>query len=154
MKKYIVLLSIIVVLILAFFITEDLRVGNVVQEAIIKEVIPYEVSKAFSVPYKRISIIESGRMGKEWMCYFFALTSEQSNEFFIAAVFDPPKEARDQVDFLVVTEEVASAYLLKIIGLKQANVSGVEVLRSKQIGFLVLRLKRARINGKPLREYL
>lgn len=154
MKKYTVLLLIIVVLIFAFFITEDLRVGNVVQEAIIKEVIPYKISKAFSVPYKRVSIIESGRMGREWMCYFLALSSEQSNEFFIAVVFNLPKEAKDQVNFLIITEKVASAYLLKVIGLKQADVRGFEILRSRQFGFLVLRLKRARINGKPLREYL
>jgi len=155
MKRYIVL-SVIVVLIISFFLTQNLRIGNVVQETIIKEVIPYKLSKAFSIPYKRVSIIESGKIGREWMCYFFTLSSEQSNEFFIATIFDLPKEEKDQVNFLIVTEKVAYAYLLETIGLKEAHISGIEVLRSRQIGigFLVLRLKRAQINGKPLKEYL
>jgi hypothetical protein len=93
-------------------------------------------------------------MGKEWNCYFIALTSEQSNELFVVAVFNPPEKEEDQVELLIVTEGVADAYLLEILGLKQAEVEGVEILRSRKFGFLVLRLKKAQFDGKPLRDYL
>jgi len=160
MKRYVIFLTIIALVFVCFFITQNLRVGNVIQETIIKEIIPYELSKAFSIPWERISIIESEKVGKEWRCYFFALSSKQSNEFFVATVFDPPKKVEDQINYLTMAENVCFLYLLKITGLKEASINGCEIIRSKinsspnYVGFVVLRLKNIRINGKAFKEYL
>jgi hypothetical protein len=154
MRKCNFILFFFIIFILVFFIVNGFKTKDVIQECIIKEIIPYEISQGFDVPYKRILIIESKKMGKEWNCYFIALTSEQSNELFVVAVFNPPEKEEDQVELLIVTEGVADAYLLEILGLKQAEVEGVEILRSRKFGFLVLRLKKAQFDGKPLRDYL
>lgn len=159
MKRYIVLLSIIVILIISFFLTQHRQIGNVAQEAIIKETIPNELSKAFSIPYKRISIIESKEIEKGWKCYFFALTSEQSNELFIATVFPPPEKAEERINYLGVAENACVLYLLNIIKLEDTHIIGDEVIYSNihssiNVGFVVLRLKNIRINGKAFKEYL
>ena len=159
MKRYIVLLSVIVLLIISFFLTQGLRVGNVVEEIIIKEVIPCELSKAFHIPYKRVSIIESEEIGKGWRYYFFALTSEQNNELFIATVFDPPKEVEEQINCLNIAEDICFFYLLKIVKLKDTQIIGEQIMHSNigssvSVGFVVLRLKNIRINGKEFKEYL
>ena len=160
MKRYVILLSVIVVVLISFVLAQNLRIGNVVREAIIKEVIPRELSKAFSTEWKRVVIIKSEKVGKEWRCYFFALSSEKSNEFFIATVFDPPEEIEDQINYLTVAENVSFFYLLKLVGLEESKVIGFEIVRSKispppnYLGFVVLRLKNVRINGKAFKEYL
>ncbi len=159
MKKYFVFLTIIIVLIISFFLTQDLRVGNVVEETIIKEVIPYELSKAFHISYKRISIIESEEIEKGWRCYFFALSSEQSNELFIATVFTPPKKVEERINYLEIAENTCLLYLSKIVKLQNTCIIGSEIIRSNihssiNVGFVALRLKNIRIDGKPFKEYL
>ena len=162
MKKYVVFLfSIVVLVLICLLLTQNLRIENVVQEMIIKEIIPYKLSKAFSTQWERVVIIKSEKVGKEWRCYFFALSSEKSNEFFIATVFDPPEEIEDQINYLTVAEDVSFAYLLKIAGLKNRDdIKGFEIFHSKissppnYVGFLVLRLKNVQINKRPFKEYL
>jgi len=159
MKKYSVLLAIIIVLVISFFLTQNLKVGNVIEGIIIKEIIPNELSKAFEIPYKRVSIIESEEIGKGWRYYFFALTSEQNNELFIATVFEPPKEVEEQINCLNIAEDICFFYLLKIVKLQDTQIIGEQIMHSNigssvSVGFVVLRLKNIRINGRPFREYL
>lgn len=162
MKKYVVFLFLIVVFVLiCSFLTQSLRIGNVVHEMIIKEIIPYKLSEAFSTQWERVVIIKSEKVGKEWRCYFFVLSSEKSKEFFIATVFDPPEEIEDQINYLDVAKDVSLTYLLKIAGLKDRDdIKGFEILHSKissppnHVAFLALRLKNVRIDEKPFKEYL
>ena len=127
MKGYVILVAVIIVVLVSFFFVQNLRIGNVVQEMVIKEVIPRELSEALSIKWEKISIIESKRIKEEWHCYFFTLSSEKSKEFFIAAVFSPSGKIEGQVDHF--TE--AKSYLLRLTGLKEANIEGCETVYFK-----------------------
>lgn len=161
MKKYILFFLMALLFLIGFFLTQDLWVGNIVREAIIKEVIPDRLSEELFIEWNGIFIIEKEKMGKKWECYFFALSSEESKEFFIATIFDPPEEIEDQINYLSVAEDISFDYLLKIAGLKESDdIKGFEIIRSETgsppgyVAFLVLQLKNVRINKRPFKEYL
>lgn len=161
MKRYILFFLIALLLLMGFFITRDLWIGHIVREAIIKEVIPNKLSKELSIEWKGIFIIEREKMGKKWECYFFALSSKESKEFFIATIFDPPEKIEDQINYLSLAEDISFNYLLKIAGLKESDdIKGFKIIRSETgpppiyVAFSVLQLKNIRINERPFEEYL
>ena len=154
MKRYILFFLIALLLLIGFFLTQDLWVGNIVREAIIKEVIPYELSKMFSIPWERVSIIESKDFLGGYECFFFVLFSEKRKDFFIATIFDPSEKMTYQLMSLKRAENFALGYLLEIVGLEKVNFEEVWIIRSKDRGFLVLCLQDAVINGRPFKEYL
>jgi len=156
------LIVVIIVVLVSFFLVQNLKIGDVVQETIIKEVIPYELSKALSTEWERMSIIESEKIKKGWYCYFFTLSSEKSEEFFIATVFDHFEKTEGQMDYFSEAKSTLLIYLLRLTGLKEANIEeceivsfkGCEIVSLVNLSFLVLRLKDVQINKKPFKEYL
>jgi len=139
---------------ICFFLVQDLWVGDVVREAIIKEVIPYELSEAFGIPWKRVSIIGSKNFLGGYECFFFTLFSEERKDFFIATIFDPPEKPIYQLKSLEMAERFAYTYLLKIVKLEKMNFKELWIIRSEDKGFLVLCFQDALINGRPFKEYL
>jgi len=160
MKRYVLFFLIALLFLIGLFITRDLWIGNIIREAIIKESIPDKLSKELSIEWKGIFIIEREKMGKKWECYFFALSSEESKEFFIATIFDPPEEIEDQINYLSLAEDISFNYLLKIAGMKESDdIKGFKIISSETgpppiyVAFLVLQLKNVRINKRPFEEY-
>lgn len=161
-RYYLVLLLVIIVVVISYFLVQNLKIGDVVREAIIKEVIPRELSKALSIPWKRISIIKSEKIKKGWECYFFTLSSKEDKEFFIAMVFEPSEKIEGQIDYFTEGKNISLIYLQRLTGFKEAHIEGCEIVSFQgcevvhlvNLGFLVLRLKNVQINGKPFKEYL
>ena len=162
MKRYFILMVVIIVALVSFLLVQNLKIGDIVQDTIIKKVIPYELSKALSTPLEPISIIKSERIRKGWYCYFFTISWEESKEFFIATVFDPFEKTEGQMDYFSEAESTSLIYLLRLTGLKEAHVEGHEIVSFQgceivslaNLNFLVLRLKDVQINEKPFEEYL
>ena len=162
MKGYRILIMIIIILIITYFLVENSKIGGIIQETVVKEVIPHKLSKALAISWERILIIKSERIRKGWTCYLFTLSCGETKEFFVATVFDPSQKIDNQIDYFTEAKSTSLIYLGRLAGLDESYIKGYEIVPFEgcevvymaNLGFLVLRLKNVQINRKPLEEYL
>jgi len=111
MKGYKILVMIIIILIITYFLVENSKIGGIIQETIVKEVIPHELSKALAVSWERILIIKSEKIRKGWTCYLFTLSCRETKEFFVATVFDSSQKIDNQIDYFTEAKSISLIYL-------------------------------------------